>query len=388
MNMGQLKIENYDINGLISKVNIKKKKDDETEENVKLKTNSNSKENTNYINEPNGTVEVTNKSGTYKLWKVEFIRPLITKFLKTIYLYSLIAREINKIDSTVFDNQSKDIIPVEMQKTSLQIRDDSVTFRHVGFEQSIRTQLEDNIENYGKCWLFMDSEYLRYLQSGDVGKGTSINLTWIPELMKETTLKVFSIKYDGEVKELTTKDFDFLRDLYTDDERVLNRNKLKIFHNVINGYKFTQEEISQFENEFISRCDNTCKTSVDYFRKNSNKRCKLYGNVLNFVNKLSHINNILLCRINDNLYTQYGVILGLFHQNDYYGGCKNARIQFVDKFNIAQYFPGYLRNKELWDYCKTKQRIFTIDEFRGITEGREHCLKLIKQQSKSLADYD
>ena len=70
------------------------------------------------------------------------------------------------------------------------------------------------------------------------------------------------------------------------------------------------------------------------------------------------------------------------------GNNKHARIQFIDKFNIAKYFPGYLRNKEMWDYCKNKQRIFTIDEFRGIVEGREHCLKLIKQQSKSLADYN
>lgn len=68
--------------------------------------------------------------------------------------------------------------------------------------------------------------------------------------------------------------------------------------------------------------------------------------------------------------TEAAVILGIFYQNNFDGHNKHARIQFVDKFNIAQYFPGYLKNKEMWDYCKSKQRIFTISELNGIIEGR------------------
>ena len=337
-------------------------------------------------NDLNETIEIRRKNEIYRLWKVKFIRPHIFKFIKDKCIYSLICNEINNIDIVVFNNKLNNELPIEIQKTSLRMKD-GIRFNHSDFEDSIRRQLEINIETYGICWFFMDSEYLRFLQSDNIGKTTSINLTWIPKLMKESTLKVFSIRYDGEVKELTTKDFDFLNQIYTEDEIIMNKNKLKIFHNVTNGYKFTQEEISQFENKFNDDNDDS-KSRRAYFQESNNKRCNLYGNITDTINHLSITNNMLSCSNSDRNLNYYGITLGLFHQNDFHGQSEHARIQFVDKFNIAQYFPGYLRNKEMWDYCKSKQRIFTISEFSGIVEGREHCLKLIKQQSKSLANYD
>ena len=339
----------------------------------------------------NKFVEVKKGNEIYRTWKVKFIRPLIIKFLKELYPDSLIVREVNKIDITLFDNQTEIIIPIEIQKVPT-IKNKA--FGHAEFEQKIRKQVEDNIENYGKCWLFIDLEYLRFLQSGNVGNVTNIDMTWIIKLMRDDTLKVFAINYNEVTKELTTKDFDFLKKLsqicimgHDNDKRELNRNKLKIYKNIIKGYNFTQEEITNFENAFDNRNDTNIERSILYFTTSDNKRCKLYGNILEAVGALPSINNILSCTIDKTIYTTYAITIGLFHQNEFYGVNKNARIQFIDKFDIAQYFPGYLRNKEMWDYCKNKQRIFTIPEFRGIIEGREHCLKLIKNQSMSLEDY-
>ncbi len=342
------------------------------------------------INNSNEIVEVRYDNEIYKVWKVEFIRPLIRKFLKEKYPESLIVRELNDIDMTLFDNKSTNIIPIEIQRTSLFNK----KFRHTEFEDSIRRQLEDNITNYGICYLFFDYEYIRFLQSYTKCTTISINLTWIVKLMRENILKVFAIRYDGETKELTTKDFDFLKVLsqtcpigYDSDERILNRNKLKIFQNVIRGYNFTQEEITQFENEFDSRNNKESKSSHDYFIKSNNERCRQYGNILGAFHSLQNINKTLSCTLNENEdhRSQFGATLGLFYRNSSYRSDSNAQIQFIDKFDIAQYFPGYLRNKEMWDYCKKKQRIFKMNEFRGIIKGYFNY-EFIKKQS-TMADY-
>ncbi len=342
------------------------------------------------INDSNGIVEVKYGNEIYKTWKVEFIRPFIYRYLKERYPDSLIVREISKIDITVFDNLSNNRIPVEIQKTPLSV---TKTFSHIVFEQSIRTQIEINIKTYSLCWFFFDSEYLRYLQSGNIGKATSINMTWIINLMRENTLRVFTIKYNGDVRELTTKDFDFLKDISQtcsigEDsvERILIKNKLEIYYNVIKGYNFTQEEITQFENDFDNRNDDKYNDSCEYFTSSNNIRCKLYGNIMLATHSLLNINKHLSCTIEDKpKRTVYCVILGLFYQNDFYGGNKNARIQFTDKFGIAKYFPGYLRNKEMWDYCKSKQRSFSINEFNGIITGTFNY-EFIKKQS-TMEDY-
>jgi len=350
--------------------------------------------NVEQINNSDGIVEVKYGDEIYKTWKVKFIRPLITNFLKEKYYDSLIIPEINKIDITIFDNITNIQIPVEIQKIPI----GSNKFANTSFEQAIRKQLEDNIENYGMCWFFFDSEYLKYLQSGNVGKTVSIDLTWLVKLMKEKTIKVFTIKYDGIVKELTTKDFDFLKNIsqlcaigYDNDDRILNRNKLKIYHNVVYGYKFTQNELDGFYKEFYNRKNNEHNKKIDsknFFILNNNKRCKLYGNILYAIGNLSAINNTLLCTSEEHKkhkQTIYLTILGLLYQNNFVGNSNLAQIQFIDKFNVAQYFPGYLRNKEMWDYCKLKQRSFSINDFSGITNGTFNY-EFIKKQS-IMSDY-
>ncbi len=395
--MSQLKIEDYVSNENPSKLYVKVENIKESNI-VTYIENVNNKEDIiieEQINESSGIVEIIINDIVYKTWTVKHIRPLVINFLKEKYSDSLVVREINRIDLILIDNQSEDILPVEIQRTPIS---SSKTFSHTLFEGSIRTQLDINVESYGKCWFFFDSEYLRFLQSTDVGKTTSINMTWLVKLMKKEKLKTFVIRHDGEVRELTTKDFDFLKGMsqiciieHDGDERMLDRNKLKIYRNVIRGHNFTQEEITKFESDFDNRNNSEYKVvSRDYYINSNNEKCKLYGKVIKAIGNLLILNNVLSCTSEGKEKRAiFGVVVGLFEMNDFHGNNNNSRIQFVDKFNIAQYFPGYLRNKEMWKYCKKEQRVFTMNEFRGIVEGREHCLKLIKNQSTqcNLEDY-
>ncbi len=337
----------------------------------------NIKENNIQINESNGIVEVKYGNEIYKTWTINLIMPLIIKFLNEKYPDSLILPELNKIDLVVINKKIDEIIPVEIQKTILC----KTSFSHTHFENAIRKQLEDNIENYEKCWFFFDSEYLRYLQYKDIPTTISMNMTWLVKLMKEETLKVFVIKYDGIVKELTTKDFDFLKKIsqtctfsYDNDERVLNRNKLKIYRNVILGNKFTQEEVDSFYIEF-----NNNKTSEErcgrHFTKSNNERCKLYGHILDSIGNLKKINDILNMNSNSNerndkFYTSFIGILDIVGTHNH-----GSNVKFVDKFDVCNYFPGYVRNKEQWEsYRNTNLTHSTFVQIINGTYKKQHSL--------------
>ena len=324
------------------------------------------------INEYDGIIEVKYRNEIYKTWKVKFIKPFVIKFLKEKRPYSLIAPEIDKIDTTVFDNETDDIIPVEIQKTSLSNR----KFNHTDFERAIRKQIEANIKYSGKCWFFFDSEYLRYLQSNNLSSGSDIDMAWFVELMKENKLKAFTIRYDGLVKELIIKDFDYIK--LSEDQITLYTNKLKIYRNVMLNYKFTQEEIDKYLVDFNDNHDindglsKHCTKSID-------DRCKLYGNILYAIGNLNGINNILnmnYCNINHNHDKSNTIIFGIF---DVVGIHKQAYlIRFVDKFDICKYFPGYIRNREQWNGYKGNN--LTHSTFTMIANGS------LKHQ-KSMMDF-
>ncbi len=348
-----------------------KKSDNEIKEiveNESINESVNILDNKEIMTDSNGIVEVKYGNEVYRIWKVEFIRPLIKMFLKKEYPDSVIVRELNKIDLTIFDNKSDEIIPVEIQKTPMR-----KTFHHSTFEDSIRRQLENNIRKYGKCWFFMDSEYIRYLQYGDIkSTNISINMTWFIELMKENKLKAFTIKYDGIVKELMIKDFDFL--IEENDVTILNENKLKIYINVIRGYKYTQEEIEKFYSEI--KLEKNQEYSARFI-VSKNKRCKLYGHILQSISSLSMINDCLDMK---NYYIEKSksitINTGIFEIVGTYG--TGNLVRFIDKFNICKYFPCYLRNKEQWDGYKGNN--LTHSTFTMISNG---SLK----QHKTMMDY-
>jgi len=335
----------------------------------------------------NGIVEVVINNVTYKTWMVELIKPHIIKFLEHRYLDSLIVFELNNIDITVIIKKTDEIIPSEIQKTVINKKSSTRTnsFHHSHFEGSVRKQITDNIENYGKCLLFIDSEYLRYLQSGDVKDNTSIDMTWLVKYMKENKLEIFAIKYDGIIRELTTNDFNFLKKMsqvceigYNNDDRILNRNKLKIFRNVVLGNSFVQREINNFYKIFNERIEKSIQNSASFFIKYGNERCKLYGYILQAIGDLKNTNSILNMNCLDIKHKQSILYLGIFDVIHSYGNCKGNIVKFVDKFDICKYFPGYIRNKEQWESYRNTN--LTHSTFTMIANG---SLKF----NKTMMDY-
>lgn len=306
----------------------------------------------------NGIITQIYGSNTYKFWHIaDVVHPYISKFLKKEFPNSVIIREFNKIDHAVL----KENIPVEVQSTP------AYTYgrpgiNHSQFEQKIESQLRQKIDKYGKGIFFFDSEYLRYLQT-DITSASRIRWDWFYRHIKEGTLRVFIIKYDGTIREVFLKDFEFISKISQtcqvrreSDERILERNKLKIMNSVLEWQKFTTDEFNNMYDTFklsgftdfdawLNRSDHTEREILYYYTNRS-------------MTTLKDINNVLACRVDINkksyirTYSHYMKILGLTDIKSI-GTAADMRI-FVDYPKIAEYFPGYIINKELWDGLKSK----------------------------------
>lgn len=251
---------------------------------------------------------------------------------------------------------------------------DHHTILYAAFENSIKRQIDQDII-YGKCWFFFDSELLKAIK--DSTRGISINMDWFRELIKEDKLIVFTVSHDGIVEKKEYKDFDFLSKMSQTcivaaetDDMILNRNKIKIFHSVIIGHGFTQEEIDMFESNFReSSRDHDDKTN--FLIQHSDKRAKLYGYILNAVGALPGINQLLSRNKIENRSTfksvkQLARALGIV---EFYGGNQFTSLtKFLDKFGICKYFPGYLRNKDIWEMLKGRN--LNVRQFDNVVEGK------------------
>lgn len=326
------------------------------------------------IENTNGTENGIVKLNGYTFWsKVEVVEIFVVNDLKKKFPNSLIIPELNKMDFAVI----KENLPVEIQSTM--VHDKYLT--HSGFEDRIRKQIEDNIENYERCWFYFDSEYYRYLNES-AKSNASINLDWFAKYVKEGKLKVFTVKYDGEIKELKYEDLEFIRLLSNtckiecgSDERILNRNKLKIMDEVLTKYNFTQCEIDKFINLYDLR-KNKIESLSTYLMKEDDERKSHYGNILYSMGHLKTINNIL------NMNDDYGKVgkrsggyLGIFKLYGH-GGYDN-KTEFINESNICQYFPGYIRNNEKWE--SLKGTLFSDRQLKDIF--------WVKNTRSSLLDY-
>lgn len=73
-------------------------------------------------------------------------------------------------------------IPVEIQSTIiLNYNNERSILAHSQFEMMIEKQIKQNCSYFGKCWLFIDEQYLKYLQN-EITKGARINLDWLYKL--------------------------------------------------------------------------------------------------------------------------------------------------------------------------------------------------------------
>lgn len=331
------------------------------------------------INDNNGIVKSYVNGIEYNFWThADYMKPCIIKFLKDRFLGKVVVRELNMIDLSIPEEN----LPIEIQATVVTTLGYPTFAR---FEKDVRDQIDQGVI-YGISWLFFDSELLRSMKNA--GRGMSINMDWFRKLMKEEKLKVFTVSYDGIIEEKQYGDFDFLAYVSQTcpvaagtDDAILNKNKMKIYTNVRKLYNFTQDDIDKFYDAWRKYCDinNIDRTDrndkfYEFLRKQKDERSKLYGNVLHDISNLPTINDLLISKTAKDstkwiaTAKHYASILGIF---DVYGGSShNATTIFVDRANICQYFPGYVRNKEMWDYLKESKMELNRRQFDAIVEGR------------------
>lgn len=336
------------------------------------------------ISSENAITSIHIRNEIYNIWSVNHIKPYLLRFLKFKVPNCILSQEINDIDFIIIDIENNKIIPIELQR----IIAGKGGFQSAHFEKSIRKQVDDNIKSSGICWLFFDSEYLRYFQNGNLNKTINLDMNWCIEYMKENTLKTFSIKYDGLVKELTIEDFDFLKQIHSDDEIILDMNKLKIYRNALKGYNFTQEKISKFyeeydelltenrneDNELLIK--NKKSKVVDLLAKSKNVEISLHANIIRALRTLPGINEVLEMRMVERRRLFEAGYLGIFELVSSHGN--KSIMKFVDKFDVCKYFPGYVRNKEIWNKYKNCNL--------SNSQINELCSGLYKN-NKSLLDY-
>jgi len=330
------------------------------------------------VGKANDITQICINNEKYEIWSVEYIKPLLIKFLKNKFINCIISQEINDIDFVVIDNENN-IIPIELQKTYFDTKEKK-TVGNAHFEKVIRIQIDDNIRSSGICWFFFDCEYLRYFQNVGLNKATSIDMSWFIDYMNEGKLKVFAIRYDGLVKELTTKDFDFLKQIHSDDEIILDKNKLKIYSNVMKGHNFTQYDMDKFYEEYdnLSIKDNNGNKTRDLLIKSQNSKSVLYVNILRAIRTLPEINEIMNLKMIVRKRLFESKYLGIFELVSSRGN--RSVTKFVDKFDVCKYFPGYVRNKEIWNRYKNVNLL--NDQLDYICSEN-----LVKRNQSSVDDY-
>jgi len=328
-----------------------------------------------------------NKDENDKYWLAEEVTQYVMDFLIKKFPESIIVRETNgKVDIMILDEN----LPVEIQSTII-----TKNCVHVSnFEDSTRRQLEQNVSISERCWLFCDEKFIKHLNNS-TNRNISINLDWLYQLWKSEKIKIFTITYKGIIREIIEEDWKFLPKISSDckisiddDYKILQKNRSKILFNVLKELHFTTKEINDMYKDYESRIDKKESNFGRYLIRNDNtERELLYSKII----ASSYLINVLNTALNGNIehekmdrhIVQHGSTLGLFERNVINTNSSNFRVKFYDKYDIAKYFPGYLRNKEMWDYLKT--RWLGRNEFYGIVTG-SFQYKLIKNQS-TMTDY-
>lgn len=339
----------------------------------------------------NGIANVRIYGIEYTVWTyANVVRRYVRKDLKDRFPGKIVAREINSVDYTIPELN----IPIEIQATIV-AHIPHPHIKYASWENSIRKQIEQNIISSGRCLFYFDSDLLRAMQNANIN--ISINMDWFRKYIKEGKLQVFTISHDGIVEPKEYKDFDFLTKISQtcpiaaeEDDLILNRNKMKIYANTVKGYDFTPEMVEKIEEDFEKYChENYCRTNkednMDNFRtfllKNNNEMTRLYGQVLHAIDDLPKINKILCREIDRHTYKEFrkhtAKILGIF---DTYGKGSYVITRFIDKFDICRYFPGYLRNREIWE----KLRRFNLNarQFENVVTGNTDVIRSFGSQTE------
>lgn len=326
----------------------------------------------------------------YKFWISDEVRPFIFGFLKKEFPDKFIMHEFDQVDIFVLDEN----LPIEIQSVHRQTKGKEKLRgpRISGFEDNIRRQIEADISIYGRCWFFFDASLLEYLQN-DLGRHTSINMDWMYQYFKDGKMRLFTVTYNGIIKEISDEDFSFLpktsstcKRSENEDFRILQKNRAKIMVNVLKGHNFRNSEINDIYILFKSRNNGQYKSFMPWLMRKEQGRTNReleYGYIRDI--RLEHINNVLNCTISNGINGDVKQprssrsLLYMLLSSGIFDKDKNGRIYFIDKYNIVQYFPGYIIKKDLWDYLRTH----SIDEktFNAIIRGETDYLWWVKNQT-------
>lgn len=294
----------------------------------------------------------------YNFWNnVDVIYDRVWDFLQETFPDEIIFPELFGVDFVVLNKN----IPVEIQSTIvLNYKKGTDEARkiisHTQFELSIEKQIKQNVENFGHCWFFFDSEYLRYLQN-DLTRKSRINLDWLYQLIKDEMVKAFTVSYKGEITEISYQSFNFLSDIsvtckvgHEGDYRVLDRNKLIILLNLLKGYDFSSDELFKIRYNFSKTNEQNFNNWL--IRKGCSPREAIYGSILRSTGSLEFVNQVLNCDEEVKLARQNKYTLSVLGLLEVKGEAKGAVTCFIDKFDIASYFPGYVNNKKIWEHLR------------------------------------
>lgn len=298
-----------------------------------------------------GMTKIIFGENEYIFWnKAKIVLPFIYEFLKTNFPDHLILPELNHIDFVVLEEN----LPVEVQSTIIfSKKKEKKHLAHSYFEQMIEKQIKQNIERYGKCWFFFDSEKLRYLKS-ETSSSIRLNFKWFVKYVQDGLLKVFTVRHDGQIMDVSYEDLKFLSNF---ENSIAVGNKIKIISQVLYGYGYTTTEIREFKNE-KRQIGNKKAFAIWLIEKEHSKRKKTLGYVLQSMSLLSLMDEFFFRKnVDRHRFTSSASVLGIME-------FQQGLWSLEDRFDIIQYFPGYLENKSFWDSLKHTK--FRADEFLNI----------------------
>jgi len=290
----------------------------------------------------------------YIFWnKAEIVLPFIYEYLKNYFPSQLILREFNHIDFVVLGEN----LPIEVQSTIILGRS------NIGssyFEQMIEKQIKQNVERYGHCWFFFDSEFLRYLKSR-ISRANRLDLGWLINYMHGELVKAFVINYCGEIKHLSIKNIEYIKKKV--DYNELNNNEVKILSQVILGHGYSSKEIRSFyyNKKYLQ---NRAAFATWLRRKEQPEREKRLGYILFTISSDLRIIDDLFAfgEVDWNRVSTAASFLGiLYYENE------TKLWSMEDLYDINKYFPSYNKNRAFWD--ELKHRKFLKLEFETIIRG-------------------
>lgn len=229
-----------------------------------------------------------NNGKIFRFWtNVGVVFDYVWSYLLEKFPDDILLPEVDRIDIM---NLTKNI-PIEIQSTIINHNTSRkrVFISHSNFFSHVKNQLHMNINKYGKCWFFFDWEYYDYIIDG-IGNDSILNLYELFGLYDSDSLKVFIVRYNGEIKELTPNhDMPILNM----DEEMLEKNRMKILNDVLKNHRFTSSEIKKYRDMYFKEVHESDRFWMWLLTKRDDDRAILLSHIIQIQRRLREINMLL-----------------------------------------------------------------------------------------------